>query len=76
MNELLKKIRDLMEEMNVMERLLTYKEAADILNIKPQTLRQWVCAQRIGYIKIGSAVRFSREDIEAFIANSTVEKLR
>ena len=53
-----------------LQRLLTYQEAADILAVKPQTLRQWVCYKRIPCVKIGSAVRFRPEQLEEFIQNS------
>jgi excisionase family DNA binding protein len=51
--------------------LLTYKEAAEILAVKPQTLRQWVSAKRIPYVKIGAAVRFSPYQLEDFIRGSS-----
>jgi excisionase family DNA binding protein len=53
-----------------LQRLLTYQEAADILAVKPQTLRQWVCYKRIPRVKIGSAVRFRPTQLEEFIRNS------
>ena len=53
-----------------LQRLLTYQEAADILAVKPQTLRQWVCYKKIPFVKIGSAVRFRPEQLEEFIQNS------
>ena len=53
-----------------MQRLLTYQEATDILAVKPQTLRQWVCYKKIPFVKIGSAVRFRPEQLEEFIQNS------
>jgi excisionase family DNA binding protein len=51
--------------------LLTYNEAAEILAVKPQTLRQWVSAKRIPYVKIGAAVRFSPDQLEDFIRGSS-----
>jgi excisionase family DNA binding protein len=51
--------------------LLTYNEAADILAVKPQTLRQWVSTKRIPYVKIGSAVRFRPDQLEEFIRSSS-----
>ncbi len=51
--------------------LLTYKEATEILAVKPQTLRQWVSTKRIPYVKIGSAVRFRPDQLEEFIRSST-----
>lgn len=54
-----------------LQRLLTYEEAAEILAVKPQTLRQWVCYKRIPYVKIGSAVRFKPAQIQEFINGSS-----
>ena len=57
------------------ESLLTYQEVADILHIKPQTLRAWVSAKRIPYVKLGTAVRFTREQVEAIVNNGLKEAL-
>ena len=40
-------------------KLLNYQEAAEILNLAPQTLRQWVSGEKIPFIKLGRAVRFT-----------------
>ncbi len=48
-------------------KLLNYQEAAEILNLSPQTLRQWVSGERIPFIKLGKAVRFSQEMINNMI---------
>ena len=53
------------------QRLLTYREAAEILAVKPQTLRQWVSSNRIPYVKIGKAVRFHQTQLEDFISSSS-----
>ena len=50
-------------------KLLNYQEAAEILNLSPQTLRQWVSGERIPFIKLGKAVRFSVEMINDMITN-------
>lgn len=54
-----------------LQRLLTYNEAADILAVKPQTLRQWVSTKRIPYVKIGAAVRFRQDQLEELIRSSS-----
>lgn len=71
MNEQLRQIREIIKELDVTPYLLTYDDAADILGIKTQTLRGWVCQGRISYVKIGSAVRFKREQLDEFIEQST-----
>jgi len=55
-------------------RLLTTDEAAQILNIKPNTLTYWRCVKRysLPYIKVGKSCRYRRSDIDAFIESRTV----
>lgn len=44
--------------------------AAEILGLKVSTLRRWRWAgQGPRFVKLGSAVRYDRADLEAFIAN-------
>jgi len=52
---------------NTLPKLLTYKEAAEILGLSDQTLRQWVSGERIPFIKLGKAVRFSPQMINDMI---------
>jgi excisionase family DNA binding protein len=47
--------------------LLTIPEAAKLLGMSVNTLRQWVCQRRLPTIKLGKAVRFSPEDLQKFI---------
>ena len=44
-------------------RLMTDREAADFLRIKPRQLFDWRMKGFIPFIKIGKAVRYRREDI-------------
>lgn len=53
--------------------LLTYKEVAEILGLKENTLRVWVSNRKIPFVKMGSAVRFTPEMVQQFIAESTQE---
>ena len=43
--------------------LMTKKEAADMLRIGVRTLEAWVRRSHIPQIKIGTAVRFDKEDV-------------
>ena len=45
--------------------LLTVNEAADRLGLSPATLRRWIFDSRIGFVRLGRAVRLRSEDIEA-----------
>ena len=49
--------------------LLTTRQAAEFLGLSPETLLTWRCTKQveIPYIKLGKAVRYRREDLEAFI---------
>ena len=50
-----------------MERLLDYRECAELLHIKPSTVRLWVFQKRLPVVRIGRAVRFRPSDLEAFV---------
>nr|WP_279197190.1 helix-turn-helix domain-containing protein [Ralstonia mannitolilytica] len=56
------------------ETLLTREQVAAMLGIKTQTLAKWACTHRhnLPFVKVGSAVRYRRNDVEAFIARQTV----
>jgi len=52
--------------------LLTIAEAADLLRLRPSTLRSWILKRRIPFVKLGSRVFIRRSDCEALIAASVV----
>jgi len=55
--------------------LLTDKEAAAFLNVKPNTLAAWRCTKRVEgprYVKMGGAVRYPMHELEAFIERQLV----
>ena len=53
--------------------LLNSPEAARELNIGKRTLAQLIAERKIGFIKIGRSVRFSREDLDAFVERQRVK---
>ncbi len=57
-----------------MDELITIEEAMKILKVSRITLHRWVKSGKIKALKLGEgrkgAVRFRREDIEAFLHNS------
>ena len=55
-----------------MDRLLSVKEAALVLGIKPGTLQKWAQAERITHYRIGGRPKFKATDIERFIDSSKV----
>ena len=52
-----------------MEQLLNIGEVEKVLNVKKSTLRAWVFANRIPFIKIGRLIRFKPSDLEAWVSN-------
>ncbi len=52
--------------------LLDIKEVARYLHIAKSTLYRWVNQKKIKYIKVGSRVLFSQDDLNEFINNNTV----
>lgn len=47
--------------------LLTTQELASWINIKPSTIRKWVCRKKIPFLKLGGSVRFRKMDIEQWL---------
>lgn len=55
-------------KLNNDEKFLNEKELANILNIKPETLRNWRWDGKGPiYIKIGSNVRYRMSDVQDFL---------
>jgi len=50
-----------------MTQLYTIPEVAAILKLSPGTLRNWLSARKITAHKIGDAVRFTSDDLQAII---------
>lgn len=50
-----------------MKKLYTIEEAADILRIKPGTLRNWVTAKTVEFSKVGGSIRFTEDQLKAMI---------
>jgi len=57
------------------EQLLTIREAAHYLAVSVSTLYGWVWQRRIPFVKIGRALRFDPQDLQAFVdANKQVPR--
>lgn len=54
--------------------LLTRKEAAAYLGIKPQTLDVWASTKRynLRYIKVGRLAKYHLQDLDDFIIQRTI----
>ena len=53
--------------------LLSVGEAAAYLSISPGTLRNWLSMRRIDYVKVGRLTKLSRDTLDRYIAEHTVE---
>lgn len=54
--------------------LLTSGEAAQLLRLRPATLRAWRCrGAGPPFHKVGDRVRYSRRDLDAWLANQRRE---
>ena len=60
----------------VHEGLMDYAEAARYLCTTPRHIRELWAKRHLAAIKVGRHVRFSRTDLDAFIAGQRVEALR
>jgi excisionase family DNA binding protein len=59
---------------NVLPKLLTRKEAAEVLGVRPETLAVWHCTRRykLPLVKVGRSCRYRLADLEAWLATRTV----
>jgi len=54
------------------DRLLTRREAAQLLGIRPQTLAGWaMTARHLPVVKIGRTAKYRLSDVEAFVRRQT-----
>jgi len=62
------------ETTNTATQLRSRREAADYLNVSPQTLAVWACTKRydLPMIKIGRHVKYRQSDLDAFIERNTI----
>jgi excisionase family DNA binding protein len=59
---------------NVVTPIYTIDEAAEILKIKPRTVRQWIADRKLKSFKLGDLVRIHEDDIQALIDTARKEK--
>jgi excisionase family DNA binding protein len=52
--------------------LLTVKETAEVLSVRPSTVRAWILrGENLEVVKVGRAVRITSESLAAFILANT-----
>jgi excisionase family DNA binding protein len=53
-----------------MEKLLTTNQVADLLQVKPSTIRAWVFRRKLPFVRVGSrAVRFDPHAVQRVLKN-------
>jgi excisionase family DNA binding protein len=54
--------------MKAMNEVLTARQVAELLGLNRATIYKLAAARQLPHLRIGGAVRFRREDVEAFVA--------
>jgi excisionase family DNA binding protein len=55
-----------------MSQLYTVKQAAEVLGLKPATIRAWLSRRKLPRVNCGRAVRVPAEALEQFIERNTI----
>jgi excisionase family DNA binding protein len=58
------------------EQARTVREAADELGLSPATIRAWIRQRRIGYVRLGRAVRIPATEIHRLVERGTVPAIQ
>lgn len=63
-----------MKKTNIQPKLLNSEDAAVYLGLSKRTLETWRCKQKynIPYVKIGNAIRYAIDDLNAYIERQKV----
>ena len=54
-----------------MSKMLTIREVAQALGLKPATIRSWIWKRQIGYVKVSRAVRIPVDELDRLIKRGT-----
>ena len=65
--------RSVVEPVPIGERLLTLREAAEVLRLNPRTVREYVRRGELEGRVIGLRWRFRRKDLDSFYENAPPE---
>lgn len=55
-----------------MREQLTAQEAANALGLSIHTIRAWMATRKLGYVRLGRAVRIRRAEIDRLISQGNV----
>lgn len=56
-----------------LEPLLSVAEVAEVLDVSPNILRQWLSQRRLPIVKVGRLTKLRPADVEGFIARNRRE---
>ena len=60
-----------------MEPLLTIPEVAELLKVKPRTIRRWIELRKIAFVNLpGGDKRFKAEWLESWIDQRTIKPVK
>ena len=59
-----------------MKKLLSVREVADVLSVSTKTIYRLASHDQLPYVRIGKAIRFDIDRIEAFVREQQNESLR
>jgi excisionase family DNA binding protein len=51
-------------------RLLSVKQAADIVGVSTRTIRRWIDAKELPFHRLGRQIRIAEDDLTAFLAKN------
>lgn len=58
----------------IADELLTRKETAAILRVKPQTMSIWAMSGRhLPYVRVGGRAMYRKADVKRYLAQNTVQ---
>jgi excisionase family DNA binding protein len=67
-----KRSKDMTFQHKFISRLIDVKEAAGWLGVTPQTLYKMVSQRRVPYVKVGGALKFDPDKLQAWIKDNSV----
>lgn len=54
-----------------MPKMLTASEAAEMLGLRPATIRSWIWKRQIRYVKVSRSVRIPADEVQRMIESGT-----
>jgi excisionase family DNA binding protein len=51
---------------------LTVGQAADVLNLSQATIRAWLARRKLGYVRLGRAIRIPQTEIQRILSQGMI----